>query len=48
MKKIKITLTVLGCILTSLALALGVASAQAVCIFHFHQPKIPQGMKRYT
>ncbi|MCL2820420.1 MAG: cyclic lactone autoinducer peptide [Oscillospiraceae bacterium] len=48
MKKYKIALMWLCSLVTAIALSLGVASAQAVCIFNFHQPKVPQGMSKFT
>jgi cyclic lactone autoinducer peptide len=38
----------LGGLVASLALLLGLASSRAVCWSIFHQPKVPQGMSKYT
>jgi len=48
MKKIKTVLMIICTLLTSLALTVGVASAGAFCAFNFHQPKVPQGMSKFT
>jgi len=37
----------IGGLLAAFALAIGVASTQAICIIIFHQPKVPQGMERF-
>jgi len=47
MSNIKKVTFKLGGILASLALILGVASTQAVCMSWYHQPKVPQGMAKY-
>jgi len=47
MKRIKVMLTIFAGVITSIALTLGVASTQAVCMIHFHQPKVPQGMSKF-
>jgi len=47
MKKLKILLMVFGGLLASLALSMGVASAHALCVYNFHQPKVPQGMNKF-
>ena len=41
-------ITIVFTILASFALTLGVASAQAFCVFNFHQPKVPEGMSKFT
>ena len=47
LKRLKIIVTVICGLIASLALTLGVASAQALCVIHFHQPKVPQGMSKF-
>ena len=47
MKRIKIILMVFGGIIASFALSIGIASAHAMCVFNFHQPKVPQGMGKF-
>jgi len=48
MKKLNGLAAKLCGLLASMALVLGVASSQAVCISVFHQPKMPQGMGRFV
>lgn len=38
----------LGSMVCSLALLIGVSSANAACLHWFHQPKVPEGMKKYV
>ena len=47
MKRLKSLLVIIGGLLTSLALTVGVASAGAHCMLIFHQPKVPQGMNKF-
>ncbi|MCL2221563.1 MAG: cyclic lactone autoinducer peptide [Oscillospiraceae bacterium] len=53
MKKLKMKLSRLGYrsgkVMAAFALMLGVVSVEAtMCIIFFHQPKVPQGMSKYT
>jgi cyclic lactone autoinducer peptide len=33
--------------LASLALIVGISSTNAACVWFFHQPKVPNGMRAY-
>ena len=48
MKRVYIIATKLAGLLASIALMLGVASTQAVCVMIYHQPKVPQEMSRFN
>jgi cyclic lactone autoinducer peptide len=45
MKNVERFIRRFGGTIASLALIVGVASANAACIWWFHQPKVPNGMK---
>lgn len=45
MKKFKTAFLKWGSAAASLALVLGVASSKSVCMFWFHQPKLPDRMR---
>jgi cyclic lactone autoinducer peptide len=47
MRKYKAAFVAMCGVLASLALTIGVASAGAICVFAFHQPKVPQGMSKF-
>ncbi|MEI6579833.1 MAG: cyclic lactone autoinducer peptide [Eubacteriales bacterium] len=47
MKKFQGALLKWGSLVASLALFVGVSSAQAACCWWFHQPKVPQGMEKF-
>ncbi|MHB8963650.1 MAG: cyclic lactone autoinducer peptide [Saccharofermentanales bacterium] len=36
-----------GGIFSSIALIIGIASMNTVCIWWYHQPKVPEGMSRF-
>lgn len=38
----------LGSMVCSLVLLIGASSANAACLYWFHQPKVPEGMKKYV
>ena len=44
---IKNIMVKLGTAMASLALVVGVATESAACHWFFHQPKVPQGMKKF-
>jgi cyclic lactone autoinducer peptide len=44
LKKFNVALSAIA----SLALAFGVLSAQSACVCWFHQPEIPEGMKKFA
>lgn len=46
MRKLNGIVIKVGGLLASCALALGIASSQAACIMIFHQPRVPQGMRK--
>jgi len=48
MNRLRAIIIKLSGLLAALALAVGVASAGAICILIFHQPKIPEGMRKFT
>ena len=48
MSKIGSTVTKLGGLVAALALIIGVTSSQAMCVAFYHQPKIPQGMSKFS
>lgn len=48
MKKFSSILAKLGSLVAAFVLFVGVASAQPYCVLYFHQPKIPQGMSKFT
>jgi len=48
MSMLRSTVTKLGGLVAALALIVGVASAQAMCVAFYHQPKIPQGISKFS
>jgi len=38
----------LSTLLASCALIVGVASSAPICFLLFHQPRVPQGMRKYS
>ena len=48
MKNIKGIVAKLSGLMAACALVMGVASSQVACAMVFHQPKVPQGMNKFT
>ena len=48
MKNLKAAVLKWGGVLASLALVAGTISVKPMCFFWFHQPKVPQGMEKFT
>ena len=47
MQKMKAAAFKMATTVSSLALMLGVASAETLCVVWIHQPKMPQGMEKF-
>ena len=48
MRKLSAVLVKIGGLLASVALVMGVASSQALCVAVYHQPKVPQGLGKFV
>jgi len=48
MKRFNAIIVKYGGALATFALALGIASTSAKCVFFFHQPKVPEGMSKFN